>query len=58
MQKLVLISTPSYELSVNERNLKSVAYRNVIGSLRAAWRIVSSFEQKEKGSEFVKFESE
>ncbi|XP_004501620.1 14-3-3-like protein B [Cicer arietinum] len=49
MQKLVVGSTPSSELSVEERNLISVAYKNVIGSLRAAWRIVSSIEQKEEG---------
>ncbi|KAJ2288556.1 hypothetical protein IWW55_006480, partial [Coemansia sp. RSA 2706] len=35
------------ELSVEERNLLSVAYKNVIGSRRASWRIVSSIENKE-----------
>ncbi|XP_012081645.1 14-3-3-like protein GF14 kappa isoform X2 [Jatropha curcas] len=48
MEKLVISSTPGSELTVEERNLLSVAYKNVIGSLRAAWRIVSSIEQKEE----------
>jgi 14-3-3 protein epsilon len=41
------------ELSVEERNLLSVAYKNAVGSRRASWRIVSSVEQKEssKGNE-------
>ncbi|KAI3897425.1 hypothetical protein MKX03_025443 [Papaver bracteatum] len=36
------------ELTVEERNLLSVAYKNVIGARRASWRIISSVEQKEK----------
>ncbi|EAN32890.1 14-3-3-like protein [Theileria parva strain Muguga] len=35
------------ELTVEERNLLSVAYKNSVGSRRASWRIVSSVEQKE-----------
>merc|ERR1712060_32286 len=36
------------ELSVEERNLLSVAYKNAVGSRRAAWRVITSVEQKEK----------
>jgi len=41
------------ELTVDERNLLSVAYKNVVGTRRASWRIISSIEQKEesKGNE-------
>jgi 14-3-3 protein epsilon len=37
------------ELTVEERNLLSVAYKNVVGARRASWRILSSIEQKEEG---------
>ena len=36
------------ELSVEDRNLRSVAYGSTAGSRRAAWRIVAGVEQKEK----------
>jgi len=35
-------------LSIEERNLLSVAYKNVAGSRRASLRIISSIEQKEE----------
>jgi hypothetical protein len=36
------------ELSVEERNLLSVAYKNSIGGRRTAWRVLSSIETKEE----------
>jgi len=42
------VAGPGVELSVEERNLLSVAYKNVIGAQRSAWRIISSIEQKEE----------
>jgi len=34
------------DLNNEERNLLSVAYKNVVGARRSAWRIISSLEQK------------
>ena len=42
------VASLDVELTVEERNLLSVAYKNVIGARRASWRIVSSIEQKEE----------
>eukprot|EP00123_Amoebidium_parasiticum_P009616 comp19595_c0_seq1/m.23067 comp19595_c0_seq1/g.23067 ORF comp19595_c0_seq1/g.23067 comp19595_c0_seq1/m.23067 type:complete len:250 (-) comp19595_c0_seq1:154-903(-) len=42
------VAATNSELSVEERNLLSVAYKNVIGGRRASWRIISSIESKEE----------
>lgn len=39
------------ELTNEERNLLSVAYKNVVGARRSSWRVVSSIEQKTESSE-------
>jgi 14-3-3 protein epsilon len=45
-QLTLLLSTS--EIWVQERNLLSVAYKNVVGARRASWRVLSSIESKEK----------
>jgi 14-3-3 protein epsilon len=35
------------ELTEDERNILSVAFKNVVGSRRAAWRVISLIERKE-----------
>jgi len=39
------------ELSNEERNLLSVAYKNVVGARRSSWRVISSIEQKTEGAD-------
>lgn len=43
-----LITEHSQELSVEERNLLSVAYKNSVGPRRSAWRVLVSLENKEE----------
>ncbi|CAI4337746.1 BDN_1c_G0009530.mRNA.1.CDS.1 [Saccharomyces cerevisiae] len=51
VENMKAVASSGQELSVEERNLLSVAYKNVIGARRASWRIVSSIEQKEESKE-------
>ena len=37
----------SQELSLEERNILAVAFKNVVGTRRAAWRVLSSIQKKE-----------
>ena len=46
-ESLQRVGEQSVELSVEERNLLSVAYGSTAGCRRAAWRIITSVEQKE-----------
>ena len=48
MSKVAESSSGASELSIEERNLLSVAYKNVVGARRASWRIVTSIETKEE----------
>ena len=45
------VTESGIELSNEERNLLSVAYKNVVGARRSSWREISSIEQKTEGSE-------
>lgn len=48
VEHMKAVAKMSPDLSVEERNLLSVAYKNIIGIRRASWRIVSSIESKEE----------
>lgn len=43
--------TKNQELTVEQRNLLSVAYKNVVGVRRSAWRIITTIEQKYESAE-------
>jgi len=48
VEAMTSVAKMGMELTVEERNLLSVAFKNVIGARRASWRIISSIEQKEQ----------
>jgi 14-3-3 protein epsilon len=48
VESMKKVAKLNVELTIEERNLLSVAYKNVVGARRASWRIVSSIEQKEE----------
>lgn len=48
VDEMKAVASRGAELSIEERNLLSVAYKNVIGARRASWRIITSIEQKEE----------
>ena len=39
------------ELSLDERNILSVAFKNIVGTRRAAWRVLSSIQKKENNKQ-------
>lgn len=43
-----VVENTEEDLSDEERNLLSVAYKNVVGARRSAWRIINSLEEKAK----------
>ena len=49
--KTITESLGDDKLASEERNLLSVAYKNVVGARRSAWRVISSMEQKPDISE-------
>lgn len=48
VQNVKALAELNVQLNVEERNLLSVAYKNVVGARRASWRVLSSIESKEK----------
>ena len=48
LESMKSVAAYDTELTVEERNLLSVAYKNVIGARRASWRIISCIESKEE----------
>jgi len=48
VESMKKVAKTDQELTVEERNLLSVAYKNLIGARRASWRIITNIEGKEE----------
>lgn len=52
MAKLMMEATKEKKaLESEERNLLSVAYKNVVGAKRSSWRVVTALEEKQEGND-------
>merc|ERR1711967_22377 len=51
MRRIVDLGIPANELSVEERNLLSVGYKNMMSVRRTAWRTVQQFHDKNSAEE-------
>ena len=48
-----VVESSEKDLQGSTRNLLSVAYKNVVGTKRSAWRFLSSLEAKEGNNELI-----
>ncbi|XP_071854127.1 14-3-3 protein beta/alpha-A-like isoform X2 [Apostichopus japonicus] len=47
------VTQAGHKLTSEERNLLSVAYKNVVGARRSSWRVIASIEKKDSGEELA-----
>ena len=48
------VANNAKELTLDQRNLLSVGYKNVVGVKRTAWRTISALESKEESRKNLK----
>lgn len=58
LQLMKEVTESGHTLSIEERNLLSVAYKNVVGTRRSSWRVISSIESKSESEERTKLAKE